>query len=139
MVSGGLGISAAAWIAGAPVCACVFGRITFGSLVANVAVVPLAGMSVTFGVVGAAAAALSLHAVGVLFNNLSALCTWTMEKISELVACCPGVSFATLPWSAFDCCLWYIAWFALFALLSRHLPPRDEFGSHLWIAGGGRA
>ena len=121
---GALGISSAAWIAGAPIMARVFGRIALGSLVSNIVVVPLAGVSVVLGAVGMAASAV-VPPIGALFNNLSALCTWIMEQVSEVVALCPGLSWDTLPWSWCDCFIWYMAWIMLFAVLSRHLPRRE--------------
>ena len=131
---GWLGISFAAWIAGTPIAARVFGTLTLGGLVANVAVVPLAGMAVAL---GAAGMALSVVAVplGAFFNNLAALCTWLMERVSELVADCPGATCETQPWSGLDCCLWYAAWLALFAVLARHLPPRERIAVKTWLAG----
>ena len=123
-VLGALGISFAAWIAGAPIAAMVFGRLAFGSLLANVAVVPLAGIAVAFGVFGIAAA-FFFPPLAMLFNNLAALCIHLMASLSELVAKVPFSSVETMPWSWFDCIMWYAAWFAFFALAARHLPRRD--------------
>lgn len=126
-----LGISFAAWIAGVPIVARVFGNITFGGLVANVAVVPLAGMTVMLGMSGIVASLVAAPA-GALFNMLAAGCTWLMASVSEMVACCPGLAWETLPWSWCDCCLWYGSWLALFAVLSRHLPPREWIPVQSW-------
>ena len=128
---GALGISCAAWIASAPILAKAFGKITLGSLVANIVVVPLAGISV---VLGAAGMVISMVAppIGALFNNLSALCIWVMEQVSEAVAMCPGSSWDTLPWSWSDCFIWYLAWVLLFAVLSRHIPQREMISIKTW-------
>ena len=135
MVLGALGISCAAWIAGAPIAARIFGRITLGSLVANVFVVPIAGGAVILGAMGIAASMVSAP-LGAVLNNLSALCTWFMECISEMVASLPGLAFETLPWSWRDCLLWYLAWILLFWLLARHLPPREFISVTSWNGGG---
>ena len=133
---GGLGISVAAWIAGTPIVARMFGCLTLGSLAANVVVVPLAGMSVVLGAAGMVASMASAP-LGAFFNALAALCTWLMERVSELVAGCPGVTCETQPWSGGDCCLWYVAWLALFVVLARHLPPREWIPVRTWRQGGG--
>lgn len=130
-VLGALGISFAAWIASAPIVARVFGRITVGGIFANVVVVPLAAIAVTLGAVGTAASVVA-EPLGALLNNLSAASIWIMEAVSELVAACPFASFETLPWSWTDCGLWYVAWIALFAVLARHLPRREDLSVRSW-------
>ena len=132
---GGLGISVAAWIAGTPIAARIFGRLTLGSLVANVIVVPLAGMSVILGAAGTVTSMVAAP-LGAFFNTLAVLCTWLMEQVSELVARCPGATCETKPWSGYDCCLWYVAWLALFAVLARHLPPREWIPVKTWLQEG---
>ena len=132
---GWLGISFAAWIASTPIAARVFGSLTLGGLVANVAVVPLAGMAVVLGASGTAASAVAAP-LGAFFNNLAALCTWLMERVSETVAGWPWAVCETQPWSGFDCCIWYVAWLALFAVLARHLPPRERIPVRTWPQGG---
>ena len=132
---GGLGISLAAWIAGTPLMARVFGHLTLGSLLANVVVVPLAGMAVAFGATGMAASTVSAP-LGAFFNNLSVLCTWSMAQVSEGVAHVPGATFETQPWSGFDCCVWYAAWGMLFAVLARHLPAREWIPIKTWKGEG---
>ena len=124
-ILGGLGISFAAWVAGAPVAARVFERLALGSVAVNVVIVPLAGVTVALGVFGLAASFVLPH-LGMLFNDLAALCIFLMSWISEKVAAMPGSSVETLPWSWGDCLMWYVAWFCLFALLSRHLPGKER-------------
>lgn len=130
-VLGALGISFAAWIASAPISARVFGRITVGGIFANVVVVPLAAIAVALGAAGTAASVVA-EPLGALLNNLSAASIWAMEVVSELVAACPFASFETLPWSWTDCGLWYVAWIALFAVLARHLPRRENLSVKSW-------
>ena len=130
-VLGAFGISFAAWIAGAPVAAMVFGRLAPGSLLINVAVVPLAGMAVAFGVFGIAAGFL-LPPVGVLLNNLAALCTHMMAWLSEKTVLLPYASVETVPWSWGDCVMWYAAWIAFFALVARRLPRKDFIRARKW-------
>ena len=130
-VLGALGISFAAWVAGAPIAAMVFGRLATGSLLVNVAVVPLAGMAVAFAVFGTAAAFL-LPQIGVLFNNLAALCISLMAWLSEKAASLPFASVETLPWSWLDCVMWYAAWIAFFGLLAGHLPRKRHIHARKW-------
>ena len=130
-ILGGLGISFAAWIASAPLMARVFENLTLGGLVANVVVVPLAGIAVVLGAAGMVAS-MMFTPLGAFFNNLSALCTWTMAQISEGIAHLPGVAVETQPWSWCDCCLWYVAWLMLFAVLARHLPAREWIPIKTW-------
>ena len=130
-ILGALGMSIAAWIAGAPIAARVFERLALGSVAINVAVVPLAGMAVGFAVFGVMASFVLPH-LAVLFNNLAALSIYLMQWLSEAVAGMPGSCVDTLPWSWFDCAMWYIAWFLLFVLMSRHLPRRERVSVREW-------
>lgn len=133
-ILGALGISFAAWIAGAPIAAMVFGRLALGSLLVNVAVVPLAGMAVAFSVFGTIAAFV-LPQIGMIFNNLAALSIYLMSWLSDMVVKIPYSSVETLPWSWLDCLMWYVAWFAFFALLTRHLPRREFIHVREWEKG----
>ena len=128
---GAFGISVMAWIMGTPIAARAFGQLTFGGLLANIVVVPLAGVAVMLGAAGAVASFL-LPPLGACLNNLAALCSWTMTWISARVAECPGASFETLRWSWLDCGVWYLAWVALAAVLSRHLPLRERISVKTW-------
>ncbi len=130
-VLGMLGVSLASWIASTPISAMVFGRISMGGLVANVAVVPLATMSVLFSAMGVAASVVA-RPIGALFNNLAACCTWMMEWVSETVAKCPGASFETYPWSWLECIVWYAAWIGIFAVAARNLRPRGRIQMAHW-------
>lgn len=130
-ILGALGISFAAWIAGAPIAARVFERLSLGGIAINVAIVPLAGMAVGFAVFGVAASFVSLH-LAVFFNNLAALSIYVMQWLSEMVVKLPGSCVDTLPWSWCDCAMWYIAWIMFFALLSRRLPRRERISVKEW-------
>jgi hypothetical protein len=70
--------------------------------------------------------------LAVLFNNLAALSIYLMQWLSEAVAGMPGSCVETLPWSWCDCAMWYIAWFLLFVLMSRHLPRRKRVSVREW-------
>ena len=128
---GTLGVSCAAWIAGTPIAAFAFGRLTFGSVLANIVAVPLAGISIVLGMAGVALSVIA-RPLGALFNNLSAICIWLMVKVSELVARCPGVSWNLQDWSVTDCAIWYVCWIALFAALRRFLPARERITVKAW-------
>ena len=130
-VLGGLGISFAAWIAGVPIAARVFERLSFGSIFINVAIVPLAGMAVALGVFGVIAM-LVLPQLGIFFNNLSALCIFVMSWLSEKVAAIPYSSVETSRWDWCDCGVWYAAWIGLFAVLSKHLPKKKYIFVKEW-------
>jgi competence protein ComEC len=126
-----LGISFATWIAGTPVVASLFGKISISGIISNVFVVPLAGMSVVLGATGIFSSLLSTH-LCVFFNNLSAFCTIAMDRISYWSTLIPGGSLDTQSWGWADCTAWYLAWFALFSLLSRHLKRRESAALHNW-------
>jgi hypothetical protein len=133
-ILGALGISFAAWIAGTPIAAVVFGRLALGSLLVNVVVVPLAGIAVAFLVFGMIAVFV-LPQVGMFFNNLAALSIYLMSGLSEMVARIPYSSVETQPWDWLDCLMWYVAWLAFFALLTRHLPRREFIHVREWEKG----
>lgn len=130
-ILGGLGISFAAWIAGVPVAARVFGRLAPCGIFLNLAVVPLAGMAVAFGVFGLIAA-FAAPQIGLLFKHLAALCIFLMSWLSEKSAGVPCSSVETLPWSLRDCVMWYVAWIAFFMFLSRHLPLKEHVTVREW-------
>ena len=101
-----LGVSAAAWAAGVPIAAHVFGRITPGGLLANYIVVRCAGPLVKCGAGSIAAGAFCLPLAAVL-NNAAAAFTWTMVFVSERVAALPFSSFDVVPWNGAQCAAWY--------------------------------
>lgn len=115
--AGGFFITFAAWAAGVPIAAMVFGRITPGGLIANLVLLVTAGYSVVAGAVGALVSYLS-ETLAIHFNNLSALFTDSMVVVSNVVARLPGANFEIEPWGFFECTLWYVAFALGLVLLS---------------------
>lgn len=99
-------VSLAAWLAGTPIAAVVFGRITPGGLLANLALIPAAAASVVASVLGIVASFASIT-LAEHINNASALCTKALVGISWTVAQLPGANFETGKWTAGTCALWY--------------------------------
>ena len=134
-----MGVSFAAWVAGVPISAQTFGRFSVGGLLANVAVIFVAGWMVRFGVFGLWAGFLCVP-LAACANNLAAVCTGVMVKVSEVVASLPLAVVETPRWTWLDGAAWYLSWiFACFLagrLLSRWLArsgrwwlPRVVFAS----------
>lgn len=101
-----LWLTFAAWVAGVPIAAYAFGRVTPGSLLANIPLIFAAQYSVVFGVLGVAASFLS-ETLAVHLNNLSALFTRAMVGVAEAVSRLPGANFDTGEWSLLQCAEWY--------------------------------
>jgi len=104
----GLGVSLVAWAMGVPIAAHVFGRVTPGGLLANMALIPAAFVTVASGVVGLAVSFVS-ETLAAHLNNLSALFTWTMVGVSHVVSRLPGANFAVGSWPLWECAAWYAA------------------------------
>ena len=115
-------ITFAAWAAGVPIAAHVFGRVTPGGLLANIPLVFAAQYSVVSGLVGILASYVS-EPLAAHLNNFSALFTKAMVGISEGVSRLPGTNFATGAWSLWQCAEWY-ALFALILYLIRSVRSR---------------
>ena len=115
----------AAWAAGVPIAAHVFGRFTPGGLVANVVMIPIAGVEVSVESLGLLAGFVS-RALAEHFNNLSALLTRLMTGVSTFVSEIPGADVALEPWGASTCILWYVMMGLVFFLLSRRLDRPSE-------------
>lgn len=118
-LSGGLrsvGLVFAIWAAGAPIAAVVFGRLTPGGMLANLLVVPLAGVSVACGFLGTVFC-VAFPVLGVHFNNAAALATDAMRGVSAAVASLPGSCLETVSWSFGWCVCWYLALLAGAAVL----------------------
>lgn len=98
--------SFAAWAAGAPIAANAFGRFTPGGIVANLALLPAAALSVATGVVGALAGFVSETAAA-HFNNLAALVTKAMTGVSRAVAGLGWANFEVENWGLGACAAWY--------------------------------
>lgn len=103
-----LGVSFAAWAAGVPIAAHVFGKFTLGGLVANLAVLRLAPMTVAFGMLGMLSGFVC-ESVAAVLNNLAAMSTFLMALVSTLVASLPVASVEVVPWSFVVCAAWYAA------------------------------
>ena len=95
-----------AWAAGAPIAANAFGRFTPGGIVANLALLPAAALSVATGVVGALAGFVSETAAA-HFNNLAALVTRAMTGVSRAVAGLGWANFEVEEWGFGACAAWY--------------------------------
>lgn len=117
-VGGMLGISLAAWIAGVPVAAHLFGRIALGGLLANLVVVNLAALTVAFGLMGMVLGFV-VPPLAVVFNNLAAMSTGMMREVSMAVAVVPGASVTVASWSVALCLAWYLGWVLAFAVMVR--------------------
>jgi ComEC/Rec2-related protein len=126
----GLGVSFAAWIAGVPITAHVFGRFTPGGLLANIVVMACAQLMVKTGM-GALAASLICLPLAALLNNLAATFTWAMTFTSRCVAALPGATIEVEPWTSGTCIAWYAAWTAAFLLIGRLL-PRNTIAPRRW-------
>lgn len=109
-------VSAAAWAGGVPVAAHVFGRLTPGGLLANLAAIPAASASVVAGILGVGASFVS-ETLAAHLNNLAALLIRTMVGVSRAVAALPGANFEIRKWNALECALWYAAFVAVLWLL----------------------
>ena len=104
-------VSCAAWIAGTPPAASLFGRFTPGGLVSGVPVCTLAFVAVVFGAAGMVAGFVC-EPLAAAANNVSALCTRGMAAVSEAVAGLPFSSFKVENWTLWECAAWYAAFFA---------------------------
>lgn len=116
------GVSFAAWAAGAPIAAHVFGEIAPGGFFANLVLVPAAGVSVCAGALGAAASYVSTT-VAAHLNNAAALFTKAMVGVSWAVSRLPLSHFASGEWTLWDCAAWYAA-LCLSAWLARSVVLR---------------
>ena len=124
------GVSLAAWIAGVPIAASVFGRLTPGGLIANLVVIKCAAALVKTGM-GALIASFICIPLAALLNNVAAGFTWLMTYVSEWVARVPFASMEIIPWTLGECVAWYAFWILVFLLLGRYL-PRVEMASQRW-------
>lgn len=119
-----LWITFAAWAAGVPIAAHVFGRVTPGGMLANIPLLFAAKFSVTMGTLGVLTSFLS-ETVAAHLNNLSALFTRTMVGLSNAVAALPFANFNTGEWSLAKCAAWYavlvLVLYLVRSVRSRHL------------------
>ena len=119
-------VAVIAWAAGVPVIAHTFGHFTPGGLLANIVAVPAAAVSVTAGVLGAAASYVS-DTLATHFNGCAALATSVMAGVSRLVASLPFADVKIASWSFFSCCAWYAALAVAFVVARRMRRPVGGF------------
>ena len=127
-------VSFAAWAAGVPIAAHVFGRVTPGGLLANLALLPSAAITVVAGVLGLMTSFVS-ETVAAHFNNLSALSTKAMVGVSSAVATIPWANVETESWPAWVCLAWYAALVLLLVVAWRWRLGREHARS---VLGAGR-
>ena len=103
-----LWMSFAAWAAGVPIAAHVFGRVTPGGILANLVLVPVATLDVAIGFVAMLVGAASLR-LAALGNGVMTLITKLMYAISFVAARIPGGSIECQPWNGWEVAEWYSA------------------------------
>ncbi len=128
---GSAGVAFAAWIAGTPIVAMLFECVTPGGLLANLIVIRISGRIVKLGITGILAGLICLP-LGAIFNNLSAICTLLMMKISELVTKIPYCTIKVAAWDFHHCLFWYGFWFCIFYLLGKILPRKKTENRKWW-------
>ena len=101
-----VGVTFAAWAAGVPIAAHIFGRITPGGILANFILVPAAEFSVCAGLLGSLIDHVS-HTLAAHFNFVAALVAKGMVGVSWAVSRLPGATVRTSPWTIWDCAAWY--------------------------------
>lgn len=100
--------TAAAWAAGVPISAAVFGRITPAGIISNLVLVVSATYTVFAGVIGLIASFI-WEPLAVHFNNLAGLMTRFMVFAADSVARLPGATIDVPKWGFWMCALWYLA------------------------------
>lgn len=119
-----LGFSFVAWIAGVPVIAYAFGRISVGALLANLVAIPLVSIALVSSVSGLILGLVSTTVEG-WCNNLASLAMKLTDALSAFVAAIPGASLQVGRCGAVECVLWY-ALFFLSAFLVRSIILRKK-------------
>ncbi len=118
-------MTAAIWAAGAPIAAHAFGRVTPGGMLANLALIPAAGISVKAALAGLFASVFS-ERVAAHINNFAALVANGMSGLSRAVAKIPGANFEVTPWSIPACIAWYALLVLALVLLRAYLTQRKR-------------
>lgn len=113
----------AAWAAGTPIAAHVFGRFTPAGIFANLIMLPAAGVSVCASLTGLLASFVS-ETLAAHINNFAALATGVMASVSGTIAGIPGASFDVSPWPLGVCVIWYAVSFLLLFSLTRFFSAR---------------
>jgi ComEC/Rec2-related protein len=102
-----LGVTLSTWLAGVPIAAFVFGKVSIGGLIANLVVVPLASVAVGSGLIGILFAGISTY-IASHFNNLAVLTAHLMFTVSSMVSLCIPVLDNLGTWNLSLCILCYI-------------------------------
>ena len=110
-----LATTVAAWAAGVPISAHVFGRVTPGGILANLVLISAAKLTVVSGAVGLVAGFVSTTLAAHL-NNFAALFTRAMVFVADGVSRLPGASVETGRWPISVCAAWYALMLAAVAL-----------------------
>ena len=119
-------VTFAAWAAGVPIVAHVFGRVTPGGLLANLALLPSAAVTVIAGALGLVVSFVS-EPIAAHLNNLSALFTNAMVGVSSAVARLPWANIETGVWPIWACLAWYAALLSLLFLARLHWVRRSSW------------
>jgi ComEC/Rec2-related protein len=122
-----LAMGIAAWIASVPLTALYFGRFIPGGLLANLVVVPAAGLIVIAGALAIVTSFLFPAAAGI-FNCAAAACTTVMLEASRLTTLIPGASVIVPPPSLALIVVWYVA--MLVAAWMLHTAGQAEKAEH---------
>jgi len=101
-------VTIVAWVAGLPISAHVFGRITPGSILANLILVGTARIAIYAGTIGLISSCVS-ETLAAHLNNLTALGIRLMVFLADAVARLPFSNFETEAWSFLTCIEWYVA------------------------------
>lgn len=103
-----LTVTVVAWAAGVPIAAHVFGRVTPGGILANLALIPAAVVTVYAGACGILVSFVS-EPLAAHLNALAALFTKAMVVLSDGVSRLPGANVEVSNWSVLVCAEWYAA------------------------------
>lgn len=95
-----------AWAAGVPIVAATFAVITPGGLLANLAAVPIAALSVMLTAAGTLASYISTQLAGI-FNAAAYMTTSIMVGLARVTAASGWSNFKIEPWSFMKCIVWY--------------------------------
>lgn len=98
----------AAWAAGVPISAAVFGRVTPAGIVSNLFLVFSATYTVVAGAVGLLMSFV-WEPLAVHFNNMAGLLTRFMVFAADSVSRLPGATIDVSKWGFWLCALWYTA------------------------------
>ena len=122
--------SVTAWAAGVPIAANAFGRVTPGGVIANIALLPAAGVSVAAGWLGVLLSFVS-DFLSIHLNNLAALSTNLMTGVSRAILSLPYASFETLGWHPLFSIAWYVLLFAFLFYFGRR-SRRSSISPNNW-------